>query len=66
MSTMRRPLGTGPSTSTRSTATSSAPRLLPVERAELGALLGDVDKHQEHADAKGRRLLGTGPARIQS
>ncbi|MEU8623215.1 hypothetical protein [Streptomyces sp. NPDC048623] len=61
MSTTRRPLGTGPTTSTRSTATSTAPRLLPVERAELGALLDDVE-HQEHAlEARGRRPLGHGP-----
>jgi hypothetical protein len=62
MSTMRRPLGTGPTTSTRTTTTDPALRLLPIERAERGALLGDVDEHQEHADAKGRRPLGTGPA----
>lgn len=52
----RRPLGTGP-TSTRTTPTEApAPRLLPVERA-------DVDEHQEHTDplprpAPGRRPLG--------
>ncbi|RSS59827.1 hypothetical protein [Streptomyces sp. WAC01280] len=60
MSTMRRPLGTGPTTSTRSTGTDPSPRLLPVERAD-GDVLLDLDEHQEHVAAKGRRLLGTGP-----
>ncbi|MGC0379776.1 hypothetical protein [Streptomyces sp. SAI-229] len=56
MSTARRPLGTGP-TSTRTTPTEDrAPRLLPVE-------LADVDEHQEHDEprtppASGRRRLG--------
>ncbi|MGW1186295.1 hypothetical protein ACWD7Y_32725 [Streptomyces drozdowiczii] len=61
MSTTRRPLGTGPTTTTRSTTTPSAfaPRRLPVERAEPSSLLGDVE-HQEVADRKGRRNLGPG------
>jgi hypothetical protein len=59
MSTMRRPLGTGPTT-TRSTPTDApAPRLLPAERVEAGALLGDVE-HQDVAVRKGRRILGSG------
>jgi hypothetical protein len=59
MSTRRR-LGTGPSTTTRSTPTTDAsPRLLPAERVEPGALLGEVE-HQDVADRKGRRNLGPG------
>lgn len=56
MSSTRRPLGTGPM-STRTTPTEDrAPRLLPVE-------LADVDEHQEHDEpgtrpAPGRRPLG--------
>jgi len=56
----RRPLGTGPTTTTRSTPTS--PRLLPVERAERDELV-DVE-HQDVADRKGRRNLGPGTARV--
>ncbi|WP_371628129.1 hypothetical protein OG245_37830 [Streptomyces sp. NBC_01116] len=57
MSTPRRVLGTGPTTTTRST---SAPRLLPAERA----VLLDADEHlavaKEHQepDEKRRRTLG--------
>ncbi|GAA3242561.1 hypothetical protein GCM10010260_83890 [Streptomyces filipinensis] len=62
MSTPRRTLGAGPATSTRTTATPTAPRLLPVERA-------DIEHHQAVADnerqavkmQEGRRALGTGP-----
>lgn len=61
MSTTRRPLGTGPTMSTRTTTMSSALRLLPVERAGSGALLDDIDEHQAVTDLKGRRMLGTGP-----
>ncbi|MER6257829.1 hypothetical protein ABT224_41580 [Streptomyces sp. NPDC001584] len=61
MSTTRRPLGTGPTTSTRSTATpSSRTGLLAAERIE--------NEHQDvvpDADPvvqmRGRRTLGTGP-----
>lgn len=53
--TMRRPLGTGPST-TRTTTPDPAPRLLPVERA-------DVDEHQEHDDPRARSAGGPVPAR---
>jgi hypothetical protein len=52
MSTTRRPLGTGPTTTTRSTPSL---RLLPVERAELVGV-----EHQDVAERKGRRTLGAG------
>ena len=59
MSTRRR-LGTGPSTTTRSTPTTdTAPRLLPAERVEPGALLGEVER-QDLVERKGRRNLGPG------
>lgn len=51
----RRPLGTGPTTTTRSTPTS--PRLLPVERAERDEL---VDVEHQDVEPKGRRKLGPG------
>jgi len=54
--TMRRPLGTGPNTTTRTTTPTSAPRLLPVERA-------DVDEHQEHEHAPARGAGGPVPGR---
>ncbi|MER5417895.1 hypothetical protein [Streptomyces virginiae] len=58
MSTSRRVLGTGPTMSTRTTPTPTAPRLLPAER-------GEHDEHQddvvEHQNLRGRRTLGTGP-----
>ncbi|MGO4422838.1 hypothetical protein AB4Z54_30085 [Streptomyces sp. MCAF7] len=57
--TARRQLGTGPSTTRSTPTTDTAPRLLPAERAEPDALLGDVE-HQEVADRKGRRNLGPG------
>ncbi|MFD3715964.1 hypothetical protein [Streptomyces sp. NPDC058677] len=57
MSTARRQLGTGPST-TRSTPTTDAgPRLLPIERLAPDALL-DGSEHRGPADRKGRRALG--------
>jgi hypothetical protein len=59
MSTARRQLGTGPSTTRSTPTTDTAPRLLPVERAEPGALLGEVE-HQDVAARKGRRNLGPG------
>lgn len=60
MSTMRRPLGTGPTSTTRSTTSSSAPRLLPVERVDQEHVLVDVEhEHQEH-DPVERRRLGHG------
>jgi hypothetical protein len=59
---MRRPLGTGPST-TRSTSTTAAgPRLLPVERGELNRLLDDPG-HGDVAERRGRRTLGAGTER---
>lgn len=57
MSTARRRLGTGP-TSTRTTPTTeTAPRLLAAERADPGPLLGEAG-HPEAADRNGRRVLG--------
>ena len=64
MNTARRQLGTGPSTTRSTPTTDTAPRLLPVERAEPGALLGEVE-HQDVADRKGRRNLGPGFAAVQ-
>ncbi|MFF5030361.1 hypothetical protein ACFY2J_40040 [Streptomyces collinus] len=59
MSTMRRQLGTGPSTATSTPPTGTGPRLLPAERVELEELLEDVER-QDVAELKGRRILGTG------
>lgn len=59
MSTMRRPLGTGPTTTRSTPPDAPAPRLLPAERVEPGALLGDVE-HQDVTVRKGRRILGPG------
>lgn len=57
MSTARRRLSTGP-TSTRTTPTTeTAPRLLAAERADPGPLLGEAG-HREAADRNGRRVLG--------
>ncbi|MFJ6239789.1 hypothetical protein ACIQH0_37680 [Streptomyces griseus] len=59
MSTPRRALGTGPTTTTRST---SAPRLLPAERAarlDVDEHSAVVDEHPE-PDQKRRRKLGRG------
>ncbi|MFB7266021.1 hypothetical protein ACFCXH_28330 [Streptomyces nojiriensis] len=61
MSTTRRPLGTGPTTSTRSTATSSSrtPRLAAelIEREDQAV----VDERPAAPTSRGRRTLGTGP-----
>lgn len=54
--TTRRALGTGPSITTRTTATDTAPRLLPVERA-------GADEHQEHDDPRARTAGGPVPGR---
>ncbi|NUK94000.1 hypothetical protein HRW16_19615 [Streptomyces lunaelactis] len=62
MSTMRRVLGTGPATTRSTESTDVAPRLLPVERVEPAALLGEVE-HQDVAERKGRRTLGPGTLR---
>ena len=59
MSTARRRLGTGPSTTRSTPSTDTAPRLLAAERVEPGALLGEVE-HRDVADRKGRRNLGPG------
>ncbi|MFF8367083.1 hypothetical protein ACF05F_34545 [Rhodococcus erythropolis] len=62
MSTMRRPLGTGPNTAKSTPTTDTALRLLPVEQIEPAALL-DSGEHQKVAERKGRRALGPGTAR---
>lgn len=59
MSTMRRPLGTGPSASRSTSTTASAPRLLPVERVDPPRLLDDPG-HGDVAERRGRRTLGAG------
>jgi hypothetical protein len=59
MSTARRRLGTGPSTTRSTTTPDPSPRLLPAERVEPDALLGEVE-HQDVAVRKGRRDLGPG------
>lgn len=64
MSTARRQLGTGPST-TRSTTTDIAPRLLPVERAQSGAPLGAAE-HKDVVARKGRRNLGQPGAQLRA
>ncbi|MFF7954163.1 hypothetical protein [Streptomyces griseorubiginosus] len=61
MSTTRRQLGTGPSTTRSTPTTDVSPRLLPVERVEPAALLDDGE-HQDVAERKGRRTLGHGTA----
>ncbi|MEU9110017.1 hypothetical protein AB0D54_37985 [Streptomyces xanthophaeus] len=58
MSTPRRTLGAGPTTSTRTTNTA---RLLPAERAEEHNEDKDHDEHQDVPAARGRRTLGSGP-----
>ncbi|MFJ1717315.1 hypothetical protein ACIQGT_41065 [Streptomyces sp. NPDC093108] len=58
MTSARRPLGIGPTTSTRTTSAPAHPRLLPVEQAELG----DVDERLVVPERKGRRILGPGVA----
>ncbi|MFD3716624.1 hypothetical protein [Streptomyces sp. NPDC058677] len=60
MSTPRRVLGTGPSSTTRSTPPTSAPRLLPAERAEHEQLLADDVEHESVRMLRGRRNLGPG------
>ncbi|MCL7370434.1 hypothetical protein [Streptomyces ardesiacus] len=62
MSTTRRQLGTGPSTSRSTEPVTFSPRLLPVERVEPAALLDDGE-HQDVAERKGRRALGLGTER---
>lgn len=59
MSTERRRLGTGPSTTRSTTLTDTSPRLLPVERAEPGAVFKEVEP-SDAADRNGRRTLGSG------
>ncbi|WP_406357317.1 hypothetical protein OHB56_33130 [Streptomyces sp. NBC_01635] len=62
MSTLRRPLGTGPSATRNTPTTDTALRLLPVERIEPAALLDDGER-PDVAERKGRRTLGPGIAR---
>ncbi|MCX4682656.1 hypothetical protein OG413_46790 [Streptomyces sp. NBC_01433] len=62
MSTARRRLGTGPSTTRSTPPAGPAPRLLPAERIEPGQLPGDGE-HRAVADPSGRRTLGPGTAR---
>ncbi|QEU83456.1 hypothetical protein OH738_39915 [Streptomyces hirsutus] len=62
MSTLRRPLGTGPSTTRSTPTTDTALRLLPVERIEPAALLDDGER-PDVAERNGRRTLGHGIAR---
>ncbi|MFI1294155.1 hypothetical protein ACH4VM_38145 [Streptomyces sp. NPDC020792] len=62
MSTLRRALGTGPSTTRSTPTTDTALRLLPVERIEPAALLDDGER-PDVAERKGRRALGHGVAR---
>ncbi|MFD8822084.1 hypothetical protein ACFV1C_06970 [Streptomyces sp. NPDC059605] len=59
MTTTRRQLGTGPSTTRSTPTTNSSPRLLPVERVQPAALLED-NEHQDVAERRGRRTLGRG------
>jgi len=59
MSTPRRRLGTGPSTTRSTPTTDTSPRLLPAERVEPDALLGEVE-HRDVVHRKGRRNLGPG------
>ncbi|MFE9259141.1 hypothetical protein [Streptomyces sp. NPDC006879] len=61
MSTTRRPLGTGPTTSTRSTApVSSRPRRVAAERIDNEHQAVD-DDFPDAPMVRGRRVLGTGP-----
>lgn len=59
MSTTRRRLGTGPSTTSNTLTANTSPRLLPVERIGPAVLLDD-DEHQDVAQPSGRRTLGLG------
>ncbi|MFE2972241.1 hypothetical protein ACFXKC_53585 [Streptomyces sp. NPDC059340] len=61
MSTTRRRLGTGPSTTTSTPTTDTSPRLLAAERFEPDALEEEAE-HQDLTGRKGRRNLGTGIA----
>lgn len=58
MSTPRRLLGTGPSTTSSTPTQGAGARLLPVEQ------LVD-DEHQEHADPRARQDKGPVPRRRQ-
>lgn len=56
MSTPRRLLGTGPSTTSSTPTPGAGTRLLPVEQLA-------VDEHQEHDDPRARREPGPVPGR---
>ncbi|MFH8760267.1 hypothetical protein [Streptomyces atroolivaceus] len=60
MSTTRRRLGTGPSTTRNTPPADSAPRLLPAERLGLEQRLDDDEHQAVAAEPKGRRALGPG------
>lgn len=60
MTTMRRPLGTGPTKTIRSTTTERGPRLLPVEQTGAKAPPDNVSEHQAAVAVHGRRTLGLG------
>lgn len=59
MSTMRRRLGTGPSTTKSTPTTDTTPRLLPIERAEPDTPLEKIERPDVDA-RKDRRNLGPG------
>lgn len=59
MSTERRPLGTGPSTTRSVSTTLSRARLLPAERIEQDQPL-DQQGQRHGGERGGRRALGTG------
>ncbi|MFF4756364.1 hypothetical protein ACWD5R_39530 [Streptomyces sp. NPDC002514] len=59
MSTTRRRLGTGPTTSRTTPTTELSLRLLPAERAEPDALLDEAER-RGLGGRKGRRTLGPG------
>ncbi|MET7313219.1 MULTISPECIES: hypothetical protein [unclassified Streptomyces] len=62
MSTMRRRLGTGPTTRTTSSADAESLRLLPAERIEPDTCLQEHDDGAQLPESRGRRTLGRGTA----
>ncbi|MGW0630486.1 hypothetical protein [Streptomyces sp. NPDC002758] len=60
MSTTRRRLGTGPTTTPTAPGESAGRRLLPVERADPGALLDVQERAGVEPPAGRRRQLGDG------
>ncbi|MEU2735908.1 hypothetical protein ABZ656_10830 [Streptomyces sp. NPDC007095] len=59
MSTERRRLGTGPSTTSSMPPADDSPRLLPIERADLAALLRPPDLNELGPTRPMRRPLRT-------